>query len=400
MATDIKYLSELFRIVSGAIRLDTPKVRNYTSFLADKLEADGETSSANRLRQLLAETDHQIHPARVAMRSVPVDGETRFPLLEKVSTGEAARHPVVLTAEQKDLVSEFISVARAQAQFESLSLKTALTLLLYGPPGCGKTHLALHIGHELGLPVYVARLDGLISSFLGSTAKNIRAIFEFAASTPAVLLLDEFDAIAKLRDDAQEVGELKRVVNSFLQNLDALGSQTILIAATNHHTLLDSAVWRRFTYRLELQYPSAETRAAVWRTYLEEVHFTGRQFQMLVDLSDGFSGADIREASLRVRRKAIAASQEPTLHDAFLGLVQLSSGEGEGSRFLAALRGLDPQVAARKLHARNPDLYSSAGIGAVLGVSKPTAHRWTREGESPDGHHRTQKQGTPRRRSA
>lgn len=384
MASAPKYTTELFRIVSGALRLDTVKVRNYTAFLADKLEADGEPATANRLRQLLAETDNQIHPARVSMRTVPVDGETRFPLLEKVSTAEAGRNRIVLTAEQQEIVTEFISIARAQAQFESLSLKTPLALLLYGPPGCGKTHLALHVANELGLPLFMARLDGLISSFLGSTAKNIRAIFEFAASTPAVLLLDEFDALAKLRDDAQEVGELKRVVNSFLQNLDALGPQTILVAATNHQALLDPAVWRRFSYRIELHYPDADLRAAVWRTYLAEAHLPERQFDVLVDLSEGFSGADIREAALRMRRKAVITGKEPSLQDGFLALLHLTGGEGESARFLSTMKGLTPNATACLLHARNPSLYSSASIGAALGVSKPTAHRWIKEGDGSD----------------
>jgi len=83
---------------------------------------------------------------------------------------------------------------------------------MYGPPGTGKSRLARHIARELGLDLYVARLDGLISSFLGSTSKNIRALFDFASKTPCVLFLDEFDAIAKLRGDTQELGELKRVV--------------------------------------------------------------------------------------------------------------------------------------------------------------------------------------------
>ena len=128
-------------------------------------------------------------------------------------------------------------------------------MLLYGPPGCGKSRLARYTARKLGLELYVARLDGLISSYLGSTSKNIRALFEFASRTPCVLFLDEFDAIAKLRGDTQELGELKRVVNSFIQNLDTLGTQSVVLAATNHEVLLDAAVWRRFSYRLELSYP-------------------------------------------------------------------------------------------------------------------------------------------------
>lgn len=164
---------------------------------------------------------------------------------------------------------------------------------MYGPPGTGKTRLARFIiAQEL---VYIARLDGLISSFLGSTSKNIRALFDFAAKRPCVLFLDEFDAIAKLRGDSQELEELKRVVNSFLQNLDTLGPQSIVLAATNHEELLDSAVWRRFGYRLELDYPSVELRWQMWSGFLQPIEFIERDLHILVDLSEGFSGSDIQE---------------------------------------------------------------------------------------------------------
>ena len=151
--------------------------------------------------------------------------------------------------DQWDTVNEFLSIAKSYAQADVHGLTTSLSFLMYGPPGTGKSRLARYIAQELGLDLYVARLDGLISSFLGSTSKNIRALFDFAAKTPCVLFLDEFDAIAKLRGDSQELGELKRVVNSFIQNLDTLGNQSIVIAATNHQELLDSAIWRRFSYR-------------------------------------------------------------------------------------------------------------------------------------------------------
>ena len=160
-------------------------------------------------------------------------------------------------------------------------LSASLSLLMYGPPGTGKSRLARHIAKELGLDLYVARLDGLISSFLGSTSKNIRALFDFAARTPCVLFLDEFDAIAKLRGDSQELGELKRVVNSFIQNLDTLGSHSIVIAATNHQELLDSAVWRRFSYRLALEFPPAELREKMWTSFNGSLAFTEREIVSL-----------------------------------------------------------------------------------------------------------------------
>jgi SpoVK/Ycf46/Vps4 family AAA+-type ATPase len=229
----------------------------------------------------------------------------------------------------------------------------------------------------------VARLDGLISSFLGSTSKNIRALFDFAARTPCVLFLDEFDAIAKLRGDGQELGELKRVVNSFIQNLDALGAQSIVIAATNHHELLDSAIWRRFSYRLQLDFPTPEMRREIWEGDLGELKFTSREMELLVDLSEGFSGSDIHEVCLRLHRRQITKQQVPKLRDAFEVLRNLSIGEGEERRFLALLRGKDEQAVSAQLRDRNQKLYSHAAIAELLGVSKATAYRLTK-GEMRD----------------
>lgn len=246
-----------------------------------------------------------------------------------------------------------------------------------GPPGTGKSRLARHIANELGLDLYVARLDGLISSFLGSTSKNIRALFDFAAKAPCVLFLDEFDAIAKLRGDTQELGELKRVVNSFIQNLDTLGSHSIVIAATNHQELLDSAVWRRFSYRLALDFPAAELREKMWNAFGGHLRFTEREIALLVDLSDGFTGSDIREVYVRLRRRQLTTKQNPGLKDALQVLQNMGIGEGEDRRFLSNLRGKDVQSIASLLRERNVRLYSHSAIADLFGVSKATAHRWS-----------------------
>lgn len=376
MSSDIRYLNELFRIVQGALRLDVAKVRNYTAFLADNLEKSGERAAADRLRKLLNETDHQLRPTGVSGGSMaPVDSETRFPLVERCDVRQMAEPTVLLPREKQDAVLEFISLAKSHAQLEAHGVSTALAMLLYGPPGCGKNRLARFIARELGLPLYVARLDGLISSFLGSTSKNIRAVFDFASKTPCVLFLDEFDAIAKLRDDNQELGEIKRVVNSFLQNLDSIGTQSVVLAATNHAQLLDPAVWRRFNYRIELSYPGSEMRAEMWEMFLTPISWSERQIALLSDLSEGFSGADIHEVCDRLKRKQIAAKIEPTLQDAFTGLQQLASGEGEKGRFIAKLRGMTMDGIAQELRSRNEKLYSHGNIAALLGVSKQTAYR-------------------------
>lgn len=375
-------MSELFRIVNGALRLDIDKVRNYTAFLADKLEKDGDTSSAERLRKMLEESDHQLRPAGAAFAKVlPVDADSRFPLIERVNLKALSEPPVVLAQEQWDTVNEFLSIAKSYAQAD-VQGASSLSLLMYGPPGTGKSRLARYIAKELGLELYVARLDGLISSFLGSTSKNIRALFDFAAGTPCVLFLDEFDAIAKLRGDTQELGELKRVVNSFIQNLDTLGTQSIVLAATNHSELLDSAIWRRFGYRLALDFPGADLRRTMWEHFAKELHFSRRDTELLVDLSAGFSGSDINEVCVRLHRRRLTKQQFPLLKDAWEVLRNMSIGEGENRRFLSSLKGKDEHEISVVLRERNKKLYSLAAIGHLFGVSKATAHRLASEGKS------------------
>lgn len=377
-------MSELFRIINGALRLDSRKVINYAEFLADKLEANGDKASAIRLRKLLSENEHQLHPAKITSKALPVDSETRFPLVEDVNLEDPSEPPLILSEDQQNLINEFVSVAKSQAQFEIHGVSTPMTLLVYGPPGCGKNRLAREISRSLGLKLYMARLDGVISSYLGSTAKNIRAIFDFVDGTPCVLFLDEFDAIAKLRDDAQELGELKRVVNSFLQNLDSIGMQCVVIAATNHHQLLDAAVWRRFGYRLEFKYPSTELRSRMWKEFLDTVKMSDHEVEILTDLSEGFSGADIREVCLRLRRQAIIAKTVPALKDAFIGLKRLASGDAKNGKFILGLGDHDTEI-AKKLKQRNPKLYSSSSLAALLDTSKATANRWAKKEDTDNG---------------
>jgi MoxR-like ATPase len=382
MKNDLRVMNEVFRIVSGALRLDVDKVRNYTAFLADKLEQGGDPASAARLRKMLVESDHSLRPAGVSSpRMLPVDGESRFPLVERVNLQATNDAPIVLSPVKLDVVTEFLSVARSHAQLEAAGIHGSMSLLLYGPPGTGKSHLARHIARELGLELYIARLDGLISSYLGSTSKNIRAIFEFASRTPCILFLDEFDAVAKLRGDAQELGELKRVVNSFIQNLDSLGPQTVVIAATNHPELLDRAIWRRFIYRLEMEYPTAAERQVMWTELLREFDFDDRDVALLTDVSDGFSGSDIREVSVRLHRRRVTQAGEPGVADAYRALLNLAPGEGGERRFLATLVNASQEHVAEALRKRDPRLYSLANVARLLGVSKSTAYRLSSGGE-------------------
>ena len=371
---DSLYLSEIFKVIEGAVRLDPEKVRNYSLLLADKLESSGDTASARRLRRLLEDPGGQIRPLRLEQSPPPpVDSESRFPLLERIKPSDWAI-PVVLSEQQTNIVDEFTQAVKHRVALENQGLRSTPSLLLYGPPGCGKTHLAIDIARRLDLPIFVARLDGLISSFLGSTAKNIRAIFEFAARTPCVLFVDEFDAIAKVRDDQQELGELKRVVNSFIQTLDALSRDLIVIAATNHERLLDGAVWRRFSFQLEMPFPNPEGRKRLWTDYLPSGSWTKRDIAILSDLSDGFSGASIQAACDRLKTRLVTHQEQPNLNLAVRAAVSHMPAFRQGISLNFELM-TKPEELFSVLSQRAPELYSIGIVSEIAGVPKSTLAR-------------------------
>ncbi len=137
------------------------------------------------------------------------------------------------------------------------------TLLLKGAPGTGKTMLARWLARQLGLRLVVLDLATAISSFLGKTGANLRRSLDYARATPCLLLLDEFDAIGKRRDDTTEVGELKRIVNVLLKELEEWPLHSVLVAATNHPELLDPAINRRFDVVLQIPLPGEAEREAI-----------------------------------------------------------------------------------------------------------------------------------------
>jgi SpoVK/Ycf46/Vps4 family AAA+-type ATPase len=257
---------------------------------------------ANDLERLLygRPKDFAQSPAR-ALEKPPVDRERNLPLLD-------LREPVrrledaVLSEETRAAVEEVLQEHHHQERLASVGLRAADRLLFYGPPGCGKTLTAEIIASELGLPLAVVRVDAVVSSYLGETAANLRKVFDFAAANAAVVLFDEFDALAKERADEAEHGELRRVVNAVLQMMDAYVGRSVLIAATNHETMLDLAVWRRFEEVLLFEPPNLEQLRRLLALKLRGVR---REFDVgdtaVTALFDGMTHADVE----RVLRRAI-----------------------------------------------------------------------------------------------
>lgn len=248
--------TEIIRIIESGLKKEPKKVSQYAELLIKKLRKDGDTRFAERLQRTLSLNTSE-YGGMVTLDEItaqaPVDTESRMSMVE-------VEHPkfsskVVIDESIEDALNTFIKKIKNKENLEKAGVTTNLSMMLYGPPGCGKTTLANYIAKESGLPLVTARLDTLVSSLLGSTSKNIRKVFDFANTKPCILFIDEFDAIAKARDDEHEHGELKRVINSLLQSIDNFNN--VLITATNHSEILDSAVWRRFDTIIEVNKPSS-----------------------------------------------------------------------------------------------------------------------------------------------
>lgn len=191
------------------------------------------------------------------MQPPPRDQERKTLLLE-VHHPDRYLRELVLDEQITDLVLRVMREFREWDVLEANGLKPSHKLLFCGPPGCGKTATAEAIATELGLPLAYIRFDSVVSSLLGETAANLRKVFEYISQDTWVVLFDEFDAIGRSRDDATEHGEIKRVVNSFLQMLDNFRGRSLIVAATNFEQALDPALWRRFDEVVRFERPTLQ----------------------------------------------------------------------------------------------------------------------------------------------
>lgn len=204
---------------------------------------------------------------------------------------------------------------RARAALARKGLTPKSRLLFVGPPGCGKTLCAEVLSGDLGLPLFYARFDGIVSSFLGETASNLRRVFAYAQQHQSVLFFDEFDAIGKRRDDPQEVGELKRVVSSFLQQLDSYPAGNLVVAATNHEGLLDEALWRRFDEILFFGKPSEAQLVSLMQLRLRSVRKRGVDLTALAVEMAGFTFADAERVCFEASKAMVLAGHKELTQD-------------------------------------------------------------------------------------
>lgn len=378
-----------------------PAFRQQVERLRDRLIQAGDAKDAETLTRLLKAQPSvtELAPTKVELSRFPISGEpltahvhppvdreTSQPLCRIILNPATQSQQPILATRTSKAVADLVAEWRTYDRLAALGVAPGRSCLLFGPPGAGKTMTAFYLAAELGLPVVDARIDGLISSYLGTTARNIANLFAFANRYRCLLLLDEFDAIAKLRDDPQEVGEIKRVVNSLLQSLDARADVGITIAVTNHHRLLDTAVWRRFDTQLQMSLPDDAARLQMVSRFLKPLPASQPLIQLMAYVTDGSSGADLRRFAQAMKRTIALSDLEPTATNQFKALCDVLAREPSSRIHPRATRLVDDLEAFAVDALRDPQFtVKQKPLATLLSVNQGTVSRWVTRAASSAG---------------
>ncbi|MCG6299909.1 AAA family ATPase [Vibrio vulnificus] len=341
-------------LVDAALKGDKSIAQMAVRKLASKIRLTNADLYEQLSKRLASDS---LRSKEIRRQPVPVDSDSRQSLVRIEEPFLPAKAPIY-SDEVYDSLEQVLLERKYVDALLSEGLYPTKSLIFQGPPGVGKTMSARWIANRLNLPLLVLDLATVMSSFLGKTGSNVRAVLEHAMSFPCVLLLDEFDAIAKRRDDDRELGELKRLVTVLLQTIDEWPASSLLIAATNHGELLDPAIWRRFDMEISFTMPTTRMIRDYLSEYWPDVADQQREY---LDKFEGMSFSDIdRELTQEKRASVISA-------------ISLRSLAGqEDLDYYEELSLENKKAMAVKLHDQG---FSQRAISTKLGISRPTVRK-------------------------
>jgi SpoVK/Ycf46/Vps4 family AAA+-type ATPase len=288
--------------------------------VAAQAARQGHSKFAQELRELVDQAKAKAKAVRTGPGQKPVPlAQPRGELAGLLTVGYPKTRLAEMALEEplRARLERLLIEQRERSRIREHGFAPLRKLLLIGPPGTGKTMTAAALAGELGLPLFTIQLDGLITKFMGETASKLRVVFDAVQSTRGVYLFDEFDALGGERGAKNDVGEIRRVLNSFLQFLEQDDSDSLIVGATNHVKLLDRALFRRFDAVLEYALPTGEIAATVMKARLSLLDTSKINWARAVKAAEGLSHAEIAHACEQAAKNAIL-EHTTTVRDAEL----------------------------------------------------------------------------------
>ena len=277
--------------------------------VAAKAAQQGHSRFAQELRDLVDAAKAESNQAGRSLRPIPVtQPKGDLAGLLAVSYPNQRFGDLVVAPSIRTSLEQVLTEQRQQDRLREHGFEPVRSLLFIGPPGTGKTLSASVLAGELHLPLFLIRLESLITKFMGETSAKLRMIFDAAEQTRGVYFFDEVDALAGDRSSPNDVGEIRRVLNSFLQFLEQHRSSSILVAATNHPQLLDRAIFRRFGLVVEYNLPTPELAREVMRNRLASVNTRGLSWKNVEKAAIGLSHAELTIACEQAAKQTILSN--------------------------------------------------------------------------------------------
>ncbi|GAB2987500.1 ATP-binding protein [Mucilaginibacter puniceus] len=296
----------LIDIISAGLECDVNKVELAALTLSRKIKKD-DPETASQISECISAFSLRTGSAiRSNSKPLPVDSDTHLEMATVIPPEAEPKMPI-LNHDTNKQMTRFLDERTQMATLLSKDIKPSNSLLLIGQPGTGKTMIAKYIASYLNKDLVVLDLSSSISSLLGKTGANLKKVLNYARNSGSVLLLDEFDAIAKRRDDNTDLGEIKRVVNVLLMELENWPVSSILLATSNHPELLDKAVWRRFDHTINVNPPGTEQRLQLLEKEFGEFYNDKAKkiIELAVEVLNGKSAADICKYCNNVKRRMV-----------------------------------------------------------------------------------------------
>lgn len=295
-------------VAKYALANDQSRLEKVLYSLVDYSYKTNKTNFATQLQAIIKESKENTQRETVN-RLIPNDmynNEANGLILQTVMSSFKLDN-LICTAQVRKELEYFIKEHRESSLLKSVHIPLTNKIIFYGPSGCGKTLAAYVLAGELEKPLLIVNLGAIVSSKLGETSKNITKIFKQGSFENAIIFLDEFDSIGKIRDYDQDHGEMKRVVNTLLQLFDYLQENAIVIAATNQLQMIDEALKRRFDLALELKCPTEkEIRALVNLTIGDRFKFDNAKIKdQAIKLCIGLSYYVIKRTLLTSIKRSI-----------------------------------------------------------------------------------------------